>query len=287
MTNFACPCSKPTSHIRRFLPKPKLLAVLLVSTLLFGCGKGSNDETPVATDSGQTSKEVPAALLDMSKRPDFTLDAQDWSNEWRQNVIDARQKYQGKVIELSGVVHRLSEDPEGKNGYLSLKTDDRFIQVSCVMTERDPWLKVCPGSSVKVRGIPSEAQGDRGVLSPCVLRDVGTVRNLDVSALILAKAFAADAQGAGAAALYADRWLIVAGEVESVARQDQRDFYTLALKGAGGIGIKTTLRGDSDRLRQRNEALKMGQQVRIHGQPIYSPLSKEIDLRDSNISVGW
>src|SRR4051812_21276940 len=73
------------------------------------------------TDSGNSSKDSTnqgtGKPVDTNKAADVTVDAKAWHAEWKKDKVAAAKKYQGKVIEVSGVVANVESDPTGQGGY--------------------------------------------------------------------------------------------------------------------------------------------------------------------------
>src|SRR5271169_4557022 len=75
------------------------VALVLVSFLCAsGCGK--NDAKPKGDAKGSVGEKLQLAGV----KPDVSMDAKAWLDEWTKDADGAQRKYKGKLIELSGEV---------------------------------------------------------------------------------------------------------------------------------------------------------------------------------------
>lgn len=142
-----------------------------------------------------------------SAKPDFSLSAEDFMKEFKASESDARKKYKGKVIELSGEVTGIGRNISGEDS-ISLKAPD-LLGMMCFTAMEEPWTKAVPGQKVKLKG----KLGEYGaVLIYCVFTDPGKYAGVEMTAAELAKEYAADPDATSKK--YNDKYLILSGEVE-------------------------------------------------------------------------
>lgn len=79
------------------------------------------------------------------------IDATDLFKEFSETEKTATAKYNGKVLEISGVVSGLSTNQEGKTT-VQLQTDDPMFGINCTMEKNS---KLVEGEAVIVKGICS------------------------------------------------------------------------------------------------------------------------------------
>jgi hypothetical protein len=192
---------------------------------------------------------------------DVTLTADELGKEERKDEKDTRQKYKGKVIELTGVVWGM-----GRNIFLdpiiTLHVKDEIVQLILISTEKKPWDKVSPGQRVKLKAI-YKRHGDLSEpqLVGGPILEVSGAPMPTITAEQLAKAYEEDRKGAdkkyGSISACA---LIVTGEITEAREGDPATsvpvFY---LK----TGSKLKLKCGPDRESARG--LRPGMRVRIIG----------------------
>ena len=269
------------------LPR-RQITFLLGVLLMAGCGKPAQKEEPqvwVKVGSAQVGstvpEEKPVAKVDLTKDPEFRLEAAAWMAEWKKDREATRKKYLGKVVEISGTVNRTSQDPYGDVGYVFLKVEGEILGVRCCLADKEPWLKVSPGSMVKVRGTHSAEAGLAGDVYPCAIVEASPSPALVITASALAKAFGADARAAQEK--YGEKWLLIDGEIAGLEKDKNPQFLLMYLKAENDIKIKVILRTNSDHYKKRNESIKAGQKVKMLGQVRY--FDKEITIDDIGVSI--
>jgi hypothetical protein len=185
--------------------------------------------------------------------PHVRLDAADWYAECKKDR-DAIRKYRNKVIELTGTVASI-RDSFGRVTVCLLAAPDGSVEVQCFTTDLRPWLKVAPGSKIKVRGkIPDiSLVGDLGSV---VIVEAGPSPATSVTAAQVARDFLADRKAA--VAKYNQKWVHLEGEItqakaDRVTLRGEQDVTVVCLFNIGGEydGIK---------------ALKQGTRAKLFGQ---------------------
>jgi hypothetical protein len=79
------------------------------------------------------------------------IDAADLFREFSETEKTATAKYNGKVLEISGVVSGISVNQEG-NTIVQLQTDDPMFGINCTMEKNE---KLKEGETVTLKGICS------------------------------------------------------------------------------------------------------------------------------------
>jgi hypothetical protein len=164
------------------------IAALLFCLTLSGCGVTSSVPKPEGAD-------------------DFALTAEELESAFRQDEKATARRYQGKTIELCGVVQSMyGYEPS----FIGLYRGSGLLGLPCEMKEKEPWTRVSFGQQVTVRGRwPEEC--DHPSLSQCVIVETGPNRTVRLAAVQLASEYAADPQGTKKK--YAGKPLILSGEV--------------------------------------------------------------------------
>lgn len=99
---------------------------------------------------------------DLSKaKPDFTLTAIQYYAEFQKDEKAAAKKYDGKIVELIGVVAGHIGLDKGEP-YLGLAAKEKsdYSGVLCFTADPRPWLQHAPGQTVKIRGRQNSSRPD-------------------------------------------------------------------------------------------------------------------------------
>lgn len=110
-----------------------LLALLISSALILFYYKWNKPHQTIADVAG------------------IKIDAADLFREFSETEKQATEKYNGKVLEINGVINAVSTNQEGKT-IVQLQTDDLMFGINCTM-EKDANLK--EGETVTLKGICS------------------------------------------------------------------------------------------------------------------------------------
>lgn len=239
-----------------YLVAPVVAVQSLVGTMV----QNLSSHTTTTIILPTTEPEKPP--VDRNVPPAFTLSASDWMAEWKKDEAEARKKYQGKVTELTGEVRDFGDDPYGNVGYLFLKVEGNLLGVRCAALDKAPWLKVGPGCTVKVRGTPPQF-GLAGDLFECTIVESSPQTALPVTAAELAQAFADDAKAAKEK--YADKPLLITGEVASTEPEPDTSYLRLYLRAPGDLKVRANMDGSSDFHKKRNAGVQPGQRVQVLG----------------------
>jgi Leucine-rich repeat (LRR) protein len=199
------------------------------------------------------------AVEDISKiAPSFSLSAEKFSEEYKENRNAAEEKYKGKVVELTGVVKSMGRNI-ADDSYISLEAGKVLFGVMCVTADAEPWAKVAPGQKVKLKGKwPEFSVG--AALIYCVFLDTGKYEATALSAEQLAKEYVADPEAT--TKKYKDKYLVISGEVMD------RDFNSagaasITLKVDSKVRVKCHFTAFESK---QTRSLKVGQRVKAIGQ---------------------
>jgi hypothetical protein len=179
------------------------------ATSAFGTVGGSINIVVVPTPPAPpTAPKVKIDLL--NTKPDFTMPAEDYFDDLDKRKAQAEEKYRGKVIQLRGEVLTLDRGPQGMGqvGLIGGKAPGK--QVICYTQFPEPWKAVFPGQQIEVRGTLPESLFSPA-LADAIFVTFGEIPGTKITAVELAKAYAADANAA--LKKYRNHYLIVQGEI--------------------------------------------------------------------------
>ncbi len=95
-----------------------------------------------------SQKEVPS-VSDL--KTDFTVAATDLFAEYQANEEAANQKYNGKIVEVSGVVKETKNNEAGQPTVV-LESGDMMFGVICELKEKEQAAKFSSGQQVTFKG---------------------------------------------------------------------------------------------------------------------------------------
>jgi hypothetical protein len=216
-------------------------------------------------------REVAAAAGEKGSKlgkADLVVTPAQWRADFKKDAKTARAKYAGKVVEMTGTIDSVRPEPFGAPySYISFEVAGDFEGVRCVLSDPRPWLKVSPGSRVKVRGKSSDVVS--GDLKPCEIVEVMSNPGVTVTAPELARQFAADRKGAQKK--FDDKWANLKGDV--VARSKSKFCVAvLTLKGAGDVTVNCCF-GEAGK--RGTEKIKVGAKVAVFGRLSVGPGARE------------
>lgn len=197
---------------------------------------------------------------------DFKLAAADLDRESKDRK-GAEAKYQGKVLEIRGVVDQVTDSYDGDPSYIFLQgsSTDPFekalCRIACVVDDPNPCGKFSAGQTITLRG-----RFDRITIAPllqkCEVVELGPGTALQVSAAELAKAYTADREAARAK--YDSHTLILTGEIAAFKKQPELPKVEyLELKGDGETVIECRYPVSLSRPRSLKDRYKIGQTIRF------------------------
>jgi hypothetical protein len=181
---------------------------------------------------GPSAAPVPSSTL-AGATPDFTVKAEDLFNEFKKDQKATQSKYEGKVVEVSGVIKDFSTMQSLDEGpWIQLEAGTDLFGVVCQSADDEPWATLAPGQQVTVRGKwPPHAGITR--LADCVVVQKGPRPALAVTAEQLAREYAADPEATNKK--YQGKYLEVTGEV--TAREEKGSILTITCKGADQVRV--------------------------------------------------
>jgi hypothetical protein len=234
------------THLFAFArPLGALTVGLFLGFAVLGCGNtssapGTNSPTtsPASTNSGSSprgsalggvvkpsdSKKEPVVVV---KPGDFALSAVELQAEFKTDKTTALAKYQGKTIDLSGVVKSVGDDGSGDSGLVEIVTGEGSLGLPCYTVDREPYARLAPGQTVKLQGVWPKTAGEPR-LRDCVIVDAGPSPAFTLTALQLATEYAADPEGVKTK--YDGKSLILSGDVVGKITRELGN-CTLFLKG--------------------------------------------------------
>jgi hypothetical protein len=247
-------------------PPNRLLTTACCVGLCFGaigCSKPAAD----ASNADARAKGGQQSTTSSSDRPErkaAVIKAVEFAEEYAKDKQAARQKYQGKVVDLSGRIDRLNRNIS-RQAFVVLEGGRDGVR--CLTVDKAPWNKVTPGQQITLRG--TVADDSSPMLFSCEIIETGESPALTITAEQLARETAADQEATYKK--YKEKPLIVTGEVVEL-KPAKGDEY-LDLKGDDKRRVHCVFPLQGDML----EGLKVGQQVKVLGQ--YSMTSnKSVDL---------
>lgn len=206
-------------------------------------------------------------------QPDFTTTAEALMAEYQKDPQAARDKYDGKLIELQGEVSGIGRGPMSRvfedmklAPALMLGPRGQVPRVLCFTTDDQPWAKVAPPQSITIRGRGDADSGRDGpVLLDCQIVAAGPCAAVPITAAALAQECAASEEQT--AARYRGKCLRINGELLKIELRGSAGFvgheiFSLHLEGDDKRII--VCRGADDL--RRLKALKPGQQVQLMGE---------------------
>jgi hypothetical protein len=226
-----------------------LLPLLLGATIVTFFWSGQDDT------SARPSASAPAT----TGEPDFRLDVAEWHAEFANDTPAAVKKYMGKVVELSGTVEHVGEDPSANVGCVFLKVEGAQLQDRCATIDKQPWLKVSPGSQVRIRGKVPEFGLPRD-LAEAEIVEAGPNPAVVASARQLAEEYAADPKAA--TEKYDEKWANLDGEVVEKTASKERGVL-VRLQGANDVSVACYF---GERNQKAVEDIKPGTKVKVFGQ---------------------
>jgi hypothetical protein len=237
--------------------------------ILAGCGKNAPsqpqqppapvDERPPTAPTRTPPKEPvsepkqPTPEEIRNGKPDITLSAKDFKEQYDKNPGDFVDRARGKVVEITGTVDGFDYSGSGSSGWLFLAPGG--VKVGCF--DAHPMSLALPGQKVTLR---TTWKQNIGFDNWFIIRAEGDPPPT-VAADDLAKQFQADAEGTKKK--YKGKYLIVTGSVRKV---EKATGTTIRLTTGGGEGDVTCYFGVSaSEVAERNGWFKEGARVRVLG----------------------
>jgi hypothetical protein len=204
-------------------------------------------------------------------KPDFTLTAKAFDEEYNKDKKAAEEKFKGKVVELSGTVKSVGRNI-GKDAFISLDAGAKNITgVMCFTTDKQPWLKATPGQTVKVKGKWPEF-----VVSPalveCVIPDVAGPGAPTLTADELGKAYAADKDAT--TKKYDNKYLFLTGEIAKVTFNEAKA-ASVTFKTSGKTKVLANFTAFD---KEETERFKTGQKIKVLGEYSFNLAPDQVSL---------
>ena len=237
-------------------------AALFASSLCLaavGCGRTTippdqrtGPAVNVSADLLPAAKGTDAA--EPEKPTDFSLAAEELQAEFQKDKEAAEKKYKDKTIKLTGVVKAVYGD---EPAFVGLVGGKEPLGLTCVMIEKEPWLRLAAGQMVTLRG-SGTTDGGQPALYHCVIVDAGPNPAAVLTAAKLAEDYASDPEGVKK--MYAGKPLILTGEVIENKNDDKG--RVVRLKGAKGIGIELFY---GPAFEKRGKNIQAGDTIKVFG----------------------
>ena len=188
-----------------------------------------------------------------------TLTAEAFGGEFRKDAEAAAKKFDAVFVELTGVVSGVGS--RGNEPFVTLDAGPESLSILCLLgQEKEPWAKISKGQKIKIRGQWPDFSV-QPTLEQCVLVDVGTNPAQELKAEALAAEFAKNKDGIRKQ--YAEKTLIVTGEIVDAKPRNDLGAVSVYLKGAGEVRVDC---GFNAADRAEAFALKSGSPVRLVGE---------------------
>jgi hypothetical protein len=225
--------------------------------------------------AGGTPGRVDSATI-RTANPDFSLTAQQLFDEYQQDKAETHKKYEGKVIEVTGVVMncRASGDQATLNFNIK-KEEDKHEGAGCILQEKKAWGQHGNGQKVKVKG----TWGGRGYFGAAIVDAVVVEADPNPAVLYPSEQMARDyeANPADMSDRYDGKSVVVEGEV--VKKEEQKGaFNMLFFKGTDKTQVACRFEFSD---REQTDPVKVGQKVKVYGE--YSLLFSS----DNNPTLHW
>jgi len=193
--------------------------------------------------------------------PDFLLTAGELAEAYEHDEEVADSKYLGALIELRGVVYSIAPNSEEQPCILMSETADPTSNfIVCITVDKQPWLDVCRGQAVTIRGVYANDIMFQCDLRDCVVVKKGESPAITLSAEELAAEFIADPEALSDR--YLNKEIIVESEVLRIepAKVGPESVF---LRGTADTPIRCSLNGSFER--EQLTRLTVGKIARLRG----------------------
>lgn len=223
--------------------RPTASAVLAVAFVLFiGCGKKVNDApAPSPNPAAQPNSDGPKPPTPTPSVPslgptDYKLTAHDFEREFNIDNAMAKAKYVGKVVELSGTVHRVAPH-DAKQILISLSSVTGGLPFcSFLIGDHSLLEKVGRQQTIRLRGTCHfDTAPKQTYFTPSEVVEKGPDTIAHLTAEQIAKAYGSNPDAFEKK--YADKTLLVSGEVIAV-KTGAGNLTYMELKGDGKTAVQ-------------------------------------------------
>ncbi|MBP3958692.1 hypothetical protein J8F10_25890 [Gemmata sp. G18] len=256
----------------------RIAILILFTVVLAGCGK--KDEVPkiednpkladppkvekkngdITTDDLRRAAKAAGGDLDTKKpeptnapeslakvKPDVVITAEEWAKQSEDAGKPSApfDKNVGKIVDLTGVVKNVGV-------YLALETTPDRLPLIVPTTEKEPWKKVFPGQTVRLRARINE-------LVHWEIIDVKGAMPDKFTAEQLAREVAADKKGMESK--YKDKYIIVSGIIEKAEVSEYGHAYVTLKSPSGGGVVKCFFSGSLGSEKARNKSFQPGMKL--------------------------
>lgn len=212
------------------------------------------------------------AMEDLTQvEPAFRLTAEEFFKEYFADENVARKKYQGQVVELTGVVGTCTQNSGGE-AYLAFRVGKNDLGVTCATVDEEPWGKVLPEQKIRIKGRwPKDL--NRPVFDAAMILDAGEYAGIRLTAEALAKEYAADP--GETVKKYDKKTIVLTGEAIS---KDYNSAGAASIELKSGNKVKVECRFTSFD-KQTAKSLKVGRTVTLVGEfTLNSDSGKEVGI---------
>ncbi len=233
---------------------PALVGAL--SLAMVGCGGPSTGTSGTGSPPANGGTPGGAKTADLATAtPDASMTATEYFKAVKADPKMAREKYEGKVVELTGEVWTVTS-PFNDGVCVILATDEKLKVVYVYTSDKMLWERVGAGAKVTIRGTPTSSHN---MIRPAAVISVASNPAPTYQAVELAKEVAADSEAADKK--YRSKSGYVIGEL--VRFQPSKNGGDLILKGSGDVEVQLGVGSDDV---AAAKALKPGAKVKAHGE---------------------
>jgi hypothetical protein len=120
------------------------LGVVVVLIALGRAGGGKGTESSAASTASETSQASEQA------KPEVSVTASDYYDEYESNEVAADNKYKGKLLQITGRVSGVRKTLGSV--YIDLESSNPYLFVACEMSDESAAASVSKGSQVTIIG---------------------------------------------------------------------------------------------------------------------------------------
>lgn len=230
---------------------------------------------------GATSKPKITPEQVRDGKADFTLTAQELFDEYKKDDKAAHEKYEGKILEISGVVD--SCKGSGNESILNLAVNreksDVLGGVGGVMQEKECWARHSKGQKVKLRGV----WGGKAYIGAAIVHAIVLESDPNTTPLYTAEQLAREYESDSAVLMdrYENKPLVVKGTL--LKKEVLSGFKKLILKGTDKTSVSCRFSWGENK---EWEEAKEGTQVTVFGDLEQVGEAKDVHLEQALLIMG-